>query len=109
MLKRLACYLNTTQHPRQFLGALILRERTHTRARGLAVGDFADAEMLVRETGYLRQMSDAQDLSVCSQFLQTTTNHLGYTATDTAVYFVEDHCGYRTSIACDDLNGEAHA
>jgi hypothetical protein len=109
VLERLACYLDTTQHPCQFLGTFLLRQRGNASSRGLPVSDFADSEMLVCETGNLGQMSYAQDLSVRAQFLQTTPYHFGDTAANATVYLIEDHCRYRAAIARDDLDGEAHA
>ena len=70
MLQCLACNLHAAQHPGKFLDAFVLCRGLHPRARGLAIGDLADAKVLVREAGNLRQVSYAQDLPARAKFLQ---------------------------------------
>ena len=58
---------HAAEHARKFVDALFLAQNGAPRSRCLAVGDFADAKVVIGEAGDLRQVRNAQYLAVDRQ------------------------------------------
>ena len=91
MLARLRRHLHAAQHARELLDAFSRVQFRETRARGLAVGEFRDAQVLMALGCDLRQVRDTDDLTRVAERAQFPADDFSHGAADTGVDFIEDH------------------
>lgn len=105
MFPRARRNFDTAKHSRQFFNTLIFFKVGDGRPGRLAIADFENSKMVIREAGNLRQVSNAKYLSRLTEFTQFQTDHFGDPATNTAVHFVKYHGWNRAAVAGNYLNG----
>ena len=95
MLARLAAHLDAAEHPGELLDAIFGRELRDRGARGAAVGELRDPQVMMRLTRDLRQMRHAEYLSTPAEGAELPAHDLGDRAADAGVHLVEYHAARR--------------
>ena len=78
------------RHARDLFGALCIIQKPDGGFGAALLFLLLDKEMLIRESGDLREVGDAEDLLGAGERLQLLADSLGGTASDADVDFVED-------------------
>src|SRR5437763_6060411 len=95
VLARLAAHLDAAEHPGELLDAIFGRELRDRGARGAAVGELRDPQVMMRLTRDLRQMRHAEYLSTPAESAELAAHDLRDRAADAGVHLVEYHAARR--------------
>src|SRR5207237_594132 len=95
VLARLAAHLDAAEHPGELLDAIFGRELRDRGARGAAVGELRDPQVMMRLTRDLRQVRHAEYLSTPAEGAQLPAHDLGDRAADAGVHLVEYNAARR--------------
>src|SRR5262245_23903306 len=104
MRARLGGYCAAGEHSRELLDATAEVERLDVGAHRSIVAALGDAEVRVGEGRDLRQMRNAEHLTVLAERLQQLADGRCYGSADPRVDFVEDERGHCGDFARDDLD-----